>query len=189
MEREESGRPKEAPSSIRRTGPVQPRTVAPRADAEILARVERLLRGSGPRAALEYLNQRTRFRFTGIYQADPPVLRNLILVDRENPSLDASGAVCPLDETYCAITCAREALFRTIDAPNDPRLVSHPARDSVISYAGVPLRLADGRAWGTLCHFDLRPRLLPAAELRLLEAVAPDFAARLERVHGLSRGS
>ena len=137
------------------------------------------LRTGGPLAALAWLNARTRFRFTGLYHAEPPVLRNLYLVDRENPTLNVSGDVCPLDETYCAIACAREAAFATTNAMRDARLVAHPARSSVISYSGVPLRLTDGRAWGTLCHFDLRPRLLPRSEAAVLDAVAPLFVAWL----------
>ena len=152
--------------------------------ARVLAALESRLRDCGVLAGLELLNARTRFRFTGLYRAEPPLLRNVFLVDRENPALNVSGAVCPLDETYCAITCAREAAFATRDATRDARLVDHAARDSVISYAGVPLRLAGGRAWGTLCHFDLRPRLLAPAERVLLEAAAPIFVRSL-RERGL----
>ena len=154
--------------------PSRPRT-SPRELARVVAELRLVLIDGGARAALERLNARARFRFTGVYRADPPLLRNVYLVDRENPALDVSGAVCPLDETYCAITCAREAAFATRDAQRDARLVAHPARDSVISYSGVPLRLENGRAWGTLCHFDLRPRLLPRAEQVILEAAAPLF--------------
>lgn len=143
------------------------------------------LHAAGPLAALTWLNARTRFRFTGLYHADPPLLRNLYLVDRENPALNVSGEVCPLDDTYCAITCAREAAFATTDARRDVRLVAHPARASVISYAGAPLRLADGRARGTLCHFDLRPRLLSRTEAELLDAVAPVFAGWLQELGAL----
>jgi GAF domain-containing protein len=144
-------------------------------DGAVARELDATLRAGGPHAALLWLNARTRFRYTGLYRADPPLLRNLFLVDRENPGLNVSGAVCPLDETYCAIACAREASFTTTDARLDARLATHPARSSVISYAGVPLRLAGGRAWGTLCHYDLRPRLLPPSELTLLDAVAPIF--------------
>jgi hypothetical protein len=152
--------------------------------ARVVGALEARLRERGVLAALELLNARTRFRFTGIYRAEPPLLRNVFLVDRENPTINVSGAVCPLDETYCAITCARESAFTTRDAAHDARLVGHPARDSVISYAGIPLRLAGGRAWGTLCHFDLRPRLLARGELPLLEAAAP-VLVRFLRERGL----
>ena len=134
------------------------------------------LQGVGVLAALEFLNGRTRFRYTGVYHADPPLLRNLHLFDRENPRLNVSGDVSLLDETYCGITRATNAPFTTSDALHDARLHAHAARESVLSYCGVPIRLENGRPWGTLCHFDVRPRLLSSGESRVLEATAPLFA-------------
>ena len=156
------------------------------ATRRVVREVEALLRTGGAPAALAWLNARVRFRYTGLYHAAPPLLRNVHLMDRENPTLNVSGEVCPLDDTYCGITCAREASFSTTDARIDARLLDHPARHAVISYAGVPLRLANGRAWGTLCHFDLRPRLLPATELTVLDAVAPVFVRWLEETRLIS---
>lgn len=129
-----------------------------------------VLTSVGMCGALGFLNARTRYRFTGIYRADPPVLRNVYLFDRENPSLSLGGDVVPLDNTYCGIVAATSTPFLAVDATMDPRLSAHPARDSVVSYAGVPVRSADGRIFGTLCHFDLRPRILPLDELAVLEA-------------------
>lgn len=143
-----------------------------RAVSDVVAALGR----GGLHAALAYLNARTRCRFTGVYRAEPPLLRNVRLFDRENPTLHLSGAVSRFDETYCAMTCAADAPFLSADAGRDPRLVAHPARESVLCYAGVPLRLASGRVWGTLCHFDVRPRFIGSAELRLLDAVAPAVA-------------
>jgi GAF domain-containing protein len=160
--------------------PVQPRDATTR---HVVREVQARLRQDGIVAALGWLNARTRFRFTGLYRAEPPVLRNLYLVDRENPTLNVSGEICPLDETYCSITFARDAAFATSDARRDERLVEHPARRSVISYVGVPVRLGDGAAWGTLCHYDLRPRLLPPTELVHLDAVASVFGDWLS-AHG-----
>ena len=37
--------------------------------------------------------------------------------------------------------------------------------------------MTDGRVWGTLCHFDVRPRLIPVAEVPVLESVVALFAA------------
>lgn len=143
-----------------------------RAASDVAAALER----GGLHAALAYLNARARCRFTGAYRAEPPLLRNVRLFDRENPTLHLSGAVSRFDETYCAMTCAADAPFVTPDAGRDPRLATHPARESVLCYAGVPLRLASGRVWGTLCHFDVRPRFIGSAERRLLEAVSPAVA-------------
>ena len=144
------------------------------ATAPVVAAMATRLQDGGARGALEFLNARTRYRFTGIYYADPPFLRNVFLYDRENPALKlTSGAVAPIDETYCGIVLATMREFTTGDGALDARLTEHPARESVISYAGVPLRLPNGCAWGTLCHFDVRPRLLLGAELEVLHAAAP----------------
>lgn len=130
----------------------------------------------GLRDALAYLNSRTRHRYTGVYRFAPPMLRNVALFDRENPSL-TTGCDVPMEETYCSIVGARTAPYAMEDARNEEDLVMHPARLSVVSYCGVPLFGDDGTCIGTLCHFDDRPRLIPFDELPLLmeaaRAVAP----------------
>lgn len=145
----------------------------------IAAEVETLLGRSGASAALGFLNARTRFRFTGVYHVEPPLLRNVHLYDRENPTLNLSGEASRLDETYCSITHRTGAPFATPDASNDPGLRAYAARASVLSYCGVPIGLDDGRPWGTLCHFDVRPRLLSSEELAVLAAVARVFGRLL----------
>jgi GAF domain-containing protein len=135
----------------------------------------------GVPAVLAELNARTRYRFTGVYRADPPFLRNVHLHDRENPTLRLAGDINTLNETYCAITAASCAPFATDDAGADPRLATHAARCSVLSYLGVPIRSPDGRPWGTLCHFDVRPRVAPRGEVPVLEWAASVLAARLLR--------
>lgn len=134
---------------------------------------------AGVVAVLSYLNARTRFRYTGVYHADPPVLRNVFLFDRENPALNLSGDQAPLEETYCAITYETRRPFVARDGSSDPRLQAYAARASVISYAGVPIKLRSGGVWGTLCHFDVRPRLLAPDELEVLEVLAPLFGVWL----------
>jgi GAF domain-containing protein len=151
---------------------------ASRVDA-IRAECSAIVSQRGVEPALAFLNGRTRFRFTGIYHVDPPYLRNLWLFDRENPRLNVSGEVKPLCDTYCAFTYATGAPFATPDAPSDPRLTQHSARQSIISYAGVPMRLEGGHLWGSLCHFDVRPRMLSPDERSVLESVAPLFVEGL----------
>ena len=149
-------------------------------DTESIAAItigcERSLRDKGIIGALRYLNVRTRYRYTGLYHADPPMLRNVQLFDRENPLLNVSGEVTPLKDTYCGVVLKTNSPFRTADALEDAHLVGHPARESVLSYCGVPVRSANGLPWGSLCHFDVRPRLLSAREAQILEAAAPLFA-------------
>ncbi|GAC1478198.1 MAG: hypothetical protein NVS1B4_21720 [Gemmatimonadaceae bacterium] len=140
------------------------------------SRVRALLRDSGLHAVLRFLNSRARFRFTGIYRAEPPMLRNIQLFDRENPGLTISGDVTALNDSYCSLTLASGEPFITHNAAADPHLHDHPRRNSILSYAGVPIRMPGGFVWGTLCHFDLRPRLVPRVEMPVLESVAPLIA-------------
>ena len=130
-------------------------------------------------AALGVLNARTRFRFTAVYEVEGALLRNLGLYDRENPALNLAGGACDLDESYCTFIAATGSAFATADSHTDLRLHGHPRRETVLSYAGVPIRSSSGRLVGTLCHYDGRPRFVDAVELRALEAVAPSFAAWL----------
>ena len=141
--------------------------------------IDRVLGSEGVHAALQLLNTRTRFRYTGLYHVDPPLLRNIHLFDRENPGLNVSGTVSPLTIGYCGIACSTGAPFVTSDSRKDPRLESHPARESMISYCGVPIRSRGGIPWGTLCHFDFRRRLASPDEAALLETLVPVFAGWL----------
>ncbi|MEO9019734.1 MAG: GAF domain-containing protein, partial [Gemmatimonadaceae bacterium] len=146
-------------------------------DVETEFRAE--LGAGGMHHALALLNARTRYRFTGVYRAEPPLLRNEFLFDRENPLLALGGDTTELDQTYCGIVVATCAPFVAEDAPADIRLRDHAARESVVSYIGVPVRTLDGRIFGTLCHFDVRPRMLPTGEFAVLESIASFLAGWL----------
>jgi GAF domain-containing protein len=143
-----------------------------------LEALENVIASEGVHAALRTLNARAPHRFTGVYRLDPPMLRNMQLFDRENPTLHV-GADSLLRETYCSITGSGAAPFFTADSRGDDRLQAHPARESTLSYCGVPLLDASGAALGTLCHFDLLPQPVPESELELLQAAAPLILAAL----------
>lgn len=140
---------------------------------------EQRLTNDGILGALAFLNDRTRFRFTGLYRLVPPTLHNVSLFDRENPTLNVSGAVCALEDSYCSVMCASGDPLTIADSRDDTRVAQHPSRDAIQSYAGVPVRQSGGRVVGSLCHFDGRPRLLPASEVAVLTSVAPLLAAWL----------
>lgn len=127
----------------------------------------------GMHAALAFLNARVSHRFTGIYRIDDAVLRNVQLFDRENPSLEI-GADAPLRETYCSIVGETNRPFSSAEAGADERLRDHPARNSVISYCGVPIGSS-----GTLCHFDLVARPVPTEEIPVMEEAARIIARLL----------
>ena len=135
-----------------------------------------LLAGQGIRGVLGHLNARTRFRFTGLYRAEPPRLHNLCLYDRENPSLQLKDDITRLEATFCSVVCDRNAPLAIADAARDERAREHPASDSFLSYVGVPVRHGSDRVWGTLCHFDPRPRIVPPGEIDVLESAAAVIA-------------
>lgn len=92
------------------------------------------------------------------------------------------GDDAPLSETYCSIVGELRNSFTIDDARRDGRLRAHPARNTVISYCGVLLRDAEGRPFGTLCHFDVVPSEVPIREMPLMEAAAPLLMAAITRV-------
>ncbi len=148
---------------------------------DFVSMFSRILQMQGVHGALRFLNSRASHRFTGIYRFDAPTLRNVSLLDADEPTLK-KGDDAPLDATYCSIVGIFERPFTTEDASLDPRLVGHVARDSVQSYCGVLLRSASGAPFGTLCHFDLVPRDVPVDDVALMEAVAPMLMAALEAI-------
>lgn len=128
--------------------------------ASVVARCLAALTSTGITAALSVLNERTRFRFTGVYETDPPVLRTVALFDRENPALQLAGGVVPIEGAHFV---------------HGDSIIPAPSG----SYAAAPIRMSGGVRWGTLCHFDLRPRLLSPAECAILRAVAAMLARSL----------
>lgn len=141
--------------------------------ADTFLKFEKIVSARGSHEALRFLNSRTPHRFTGIFRFDPPLLRNILLVDSYAPEVK-KGDDAPMNETYCSIVGEARLAFTIADARLDRRLDSHPARESVISYCGVLLRDVDtGKPFGTLCHFDLVPCDVPVSELPLMEAAAP----------------
>lgn len=135
---------------------------------------------TGLRGALEFLNGRTRHRFTGVYRFEEPMLRCHCLFDRENPTT-TTGADLMLRDSYCGVVAESEHFFEIENALDDPRLDGHPARESVLAYQGVPLQAPEGsKCIGSLCHWDVRPRLIAKNELIFLFAIAPLIAGTLE---------
>ena len=142
------------------------------------ATVERFashLERDGLRVALGYLNSQTRFRYTGAYRLAPPLLSSVEIFDRENPSI-ALVAEVEMRTTYCSIVSETKQGLAVDDAAIDERVKNHPAREQFAAYCGVPLRGLDSEPFGTLCHYDPRPRIGTAGQLELLDRVAPIVA-------------
>ena len=136
------------------------------------ARLER----DGVHAALGYLNSRTRFRYTGAYRFSPPMLCSIAIFDRENPALELCAEV-EMSSTYCSIVGDSGAALTLDNAESDSRVRGHPAREQFAAYCGVPLFGPAGEAFGSLCHYDARPRIGTADHLELMHRVAPLVAS------------
>lgn len=168
---QDSTRPAQRSLDTRDTGVATHPTEA----AEIFGQV---LFERGLFAALGYLNSTAEYRFTGIYRFEADWVRSVLLFDRGNPHL-RMGADVPMKASYCMLTGLAEAPYCIEDAQYDLRLLQHPARDSVLSYVAVHLLDLKGCSWGTLCHFDFRPRGVVDEIVQVLEAVRPDVQRAL----------
>lgn len=131
------------------------------------------------RAALECLNRRSSHRFTALYRFDGPTLRNLHLVDREDPTVERSPDL-PVLESYCLFVRRTSQRFTVEDADCDARVLGHPKQPTVKSYCGVPLLAPTGQLFGTICHFDFDPKPFSELEVQILEEMAPRLVAALE---------
>lgn len=135
---------------------------------DVLAFVSRL--DLGLPEALRYLNLRTPHRFTGVYRFDQDVLRNVALVDKWTPELDR-GEDVPLRVTYCSRLVDNGGAMEILDGRTDAR-TPHMRDDPVVSYCGAVILDAQGRPWGSLCHFDMAYCEAKVSELPLLMAAA-----------------
>ena len=135
---------------------------------EQLAQFSLALESGGLDAALRYLNARTAYRYTAIYRLDGQMMRNICLYDRQGENA-ASLIEVPLGDSFCQYVMAENG-FTTSDSAVDARLVDHTYRGTLNSYYGLPLSRQPGTIYGTFCHFDFEPRVIPDSEIALLEA-------------------
>jgi hypothetical protein len=148
------------------------------AQEEVVEAFRHTLQEQGLFAALGYLNSTAEYRFTGIYRFEPDWVRSVLLFDCGNPHLRV-GADVPMQDSYCMLTQQSGGPCSIQDSQSDPRLLQHAARDSVLSYVAVHLLDPEGLSWGTLCHFDFRPRRVTDEIIQSLEAVRPDVQRAL----------
>lgn len=136
--------------------------------------VQRLLDARGLHAALRYLNERTPYRFTGLYRFEGDTLRSVALFDRWSPET-LTGADAPTGQTFCAIVRDAGDSLAVMDGRVDVRFPWMTA-NPVACYCGVLLRDKQGAPAGTLCHFDLQRCEPPTSEFDLLRQLRELFA-------------
>lgn len=89
----------------------------------------------------------------------------------------------PSELAFCPWTLRDDALFEVPDAQLDPRFASHPHVVGGLrlrSYAGWPLRLADGRKVGVLCVLGRVSHRLAESEQAALRSLADAAGAVLD---------
>ena len=128
-----------------------------------------LLQQQGVHAALGYLNHRTPHRYTSVFRFDGDMLRSEALFDRNKPDV-RTGADAPLAATYCSLVGRTEAPVQILDTAVDPQALG--INTPVISYCGALIRDGQGKAFGTLCHYDLQRCQERTTDQPLLEAAA-----------------
>lgn len=135
------------------------------------ARFSEILGRSGARDALAFVLGLSDYRCIGIFRFQDGRANAALHYDREQPQQLRAQEV-PDSATYCCFVRDTRGLFATADALADPRLATHPARDTVRSYCGVPILDPEGGLLGTLCHYDMVPRDPAQLDLELLVQVA-----------------
>ena len=136
---------------------------------EEIAEFTALLNQRGVHEALGYLNHRTPHRYTGVYRFDRDMLRSEVLFDRKMEDVRL-GADAPMGATYCSLVGRTEAPVQILDAAVDPQALGIDT--PVISYYGALIRDDKGKAFGTLCHYDVQRCQERTTDQPLLNAAA-----------------
>lgn len=87
------------------------------------------------------------------------------------------------DVSFCSHVILQEELFIVHDTLHDDRFRDNPLvtqSPEIRFYAGVPLVMKEGLAFGTLCVIDTKPRTLDPAQLEALRKLARTVVSLLE---------
>jgi CheY-like chemotaxis protein len=169
-------KPFDAEALVYLVATLKPKLIAAE-DPPMLRDLQAVLSAQGVHQALEFLNRRTPYRFTGIYEFDGVTRRNVDLFDRLDAK--ARGETSPLRQTFCSIVEVSRQPVVVADAATDPRTADQRAHTNVQSYCGVVLRRLDGTPFGSLCHYDLVPTPPTPGAIEMLIHAAPLFAAAI----------
>lgn len=115
----------------------------------------------------------------------PSAAMSLIDVDRQffksSVGMGDDERQTPLDRSVCQYAVANGSALLLEDARTDPVFRNHPAvRDgTMVAYLGIPLTDNDDNAVGTLCVFDVKPRLWGTGHVRILSDLAQLAAEKM----------
>ncbi|MDM0069620.1 GAF domain-containing protein [Variovorax sp. J31P207] len=132
-------------------------------------------RSGGLRDALAYLLSLTEYRYIGIWRFSEGKANAAVHFDKESPETTRATEVADT-ATYCCYVRESGQPFKTPNSLLDERVSAHPARDTVLTYCGVPVMDSTGAILGTLCHYDLVPRDPEQVNLELMLMVSSYLA-------------
>ena len=140
-------------------------------NTQALPKLREILSHSGVRAAIIFMNNLTDQRFTALYRFSGEMLKNLHFFDRENPLVESCTEI-PVLASYCVFVRDTQRRFVLGNSIEDERTIGHSKRLEIKSYCGVPLLDRDGKMFGTVCHFDVCPHVIPQVDVDLMENLA-----------------
>jgi GAF domain-containing protein len=123
---------------------------------------------------MRWLNGRVPYRYSAVFRFDGDVLRDICLIDKENPS--TSTCEQPIANSYCMYVRRLGESFNAEETMTDRRVEAHPKRRTVQCYYGIPLYGANGEMLGTVCHFDIAPIRLTEELASALDDLGPLIA-------------
>jgi hypothetical protein len=135
--------------------------------------VRNTLATHGIHRALALLNDRTQYRYTGLYKLVGETMRAAYVFDR-SAEYRTWLKVVPLSKSLCQFAIEKGE-FLTSHASKDLLLADHPHASLIESYYGRLLKRRDGTPYGTFIHFDLEPQTISPRELMFLQEVTPLF--------------
>ena len=113
------------------------------------------------REALARLNAASGCRYTSLLRiGEDNTLTSIWTYDRDRPKADPFPIGLPVHVSYCVLVHDSQAMAVIEDARRDPRVATHPKRDELARYIGVPLFRDDGSMFGTLCCYDSEPHAI-----------------------------
>ncbi len=135
-----------------------------------VATLRSVLATRGVMQALALLNERTDYRYTGIYKLRGSRMSAICIFDR-HAGPRVWWNVLPLRASICRQMVCQGA-FATRRASLDARLDHDEDAGIGESYCGQLLAHESGMPYGGLLHFDVAPRRVDAAVADFLEAAA-----------------
>jgi hypothetical protein len=134
-----------------------------------------VLQTGGLWAAMRWLNSKVSYRYTAIFAFDGETLRNVCLVDKQNPAITGCPDQ-PITESYCVYVRRTQYPFSVEQASKDTRVDGHPKQRSYQCYYGIPLVDSKGKMVGTVCHFDADPTKVREDMVTALDDLAPQIS-------------